>query len=158
MAGIRVDVDVNEAAVQALFNPGGPVFHEVERTVARGVALSKLKCPVDEGRLRSSISGSTQRIGEVIRGSWGTPLEYGLYRHEGTGIYGPRRRPIRARPGHVMVFPVKKVRFGPLKKGGRRGRQVVFARQVRGIPGSPFLVDALHEVLPGAVYRRHRLT
>ena len=57
---------------------------------------------------------------------------------QGTGLFGPRGRVIKAAPGNVMVFPVK-IHFGrtiAAISAGARGRVakpgVVFAKTVRG--------------------------
>lgn len=61
----------------------------------------------------------------------GTPLKYGLYQHEGTGIYGPRRRYITPRRAKFLVFRPK------------GSSKLVFARRVRGVTKKPFLKNAL---------------
>ena len=53
---------------------------------------------------------------------------YGVWHHEGTGIFGARRRPIRPQTGNVLVFSV----------GGR----TVFARSVKGQRANPFMREA----------------
>lgn len=154
--GIRIRVHEHE--VDRLFSAVGPVWPEIEQTVNRGVALSRQFCPVDEGRLRQSIKGTVERRGNALVGTWGSDVPYALYRHEGTGIYGPRRTPIRPKRGEWLVFETKGT-FGPLPRGAktpaRGSRPVVFARQVRGVPPSPFLTDALALLMPGVPVRKH---
>lgn len=81
---------------------------------------------VDTGAMRNSIVGRRVRGGK--KGVWyevGSDLPYAIYQHEGTrGPIVPRR---------AMLL-----RFKP--KGGSA---YVFAKQVRGVTGSPFLTDAL---------------
>lgn len=81
---------------------------------------------VDTGAMRNSIVGRRIRGGRA--GVWyevGSDLEYAIFQHEGT--QGP------IRPKRALVL-----RFQP--KGASA---YVFARQVRGVTGVPFLTDAL---------------
>lgn len=71
-------------------------------------------------RLRPGLKGLSFEIG--------SDLDYALFHHDGTGIYGPRHRPIRAK-GKVMVFSVN----------GHR----VYTPQVKGQRGTKFLERAL---------------
>lgn len=81
---------------------------------------------VDTGALRNSIVGRRMRGGRS--GVWyevGSDLKYSIYQHEGTPtIIRPRRaKLLRFQPSGSSTF--------------------VFAKQVRGVPGTPFLTDAL---------------
>jgi hypothetical protein len=156
---VGISVRVHEHEVDALFSPAGPVWSELEQTVNRGVNYSREFCPVDEGRLRQSIRGRIEARGHALVGSWGSDLEYATYRHEGTGIYGPRRRRITPKRGQFLVFESSGT-FGPVRAGkkdppAKGKRPVVFARSVRGVPPSPFLTDALALVMPGVPVRKH---
>jgi hypothetical protein len=86
---------------------------------------------IDTGRLRASVATQMVRRDE----SWvvviGTNVRYARFVHDGTGIYGPRRRPIRP-------IRAKFLRFRP--KGSRK---FVYAREVRGMAPNPFLANAL---------------
>lgn len=86
---------------------------------------------VDTGRLRGSITFRvTGAVAAQMKGRVGSNLEYALAVEEGTGIYGPKGRPITPVRAKVLRFPVK---------GGR----IVFARSVRGRPATPYLKPAL---------------
>jgi hypothetical protein len=61
----------------------------------------------------------------------GTPLRRARWIHDGTGIYGPRRTPIRPTRAKRLVFK---------PKGSKR---IVFAKSVKGMKANPFLKDAL---------------
>jgi hypothetical protein len=61
----------------------------------------------------------------------GTIVHYARFVHDGTGIYGPKHAPIRPKKSRWLVFTPK----------GQKSP--VFARSVRGMPGTPFLRDAL---------------
>lgn len=134
-------VDLHHVQIEELLHsPTGPVVQEVvsrSRTVAN---LAKRKVGVDSGRLRGSIRFTIQiQHGRVV-GTIGTMVQYGVYHHEGTGIYGPRRRPITPTSAKVLVF-------SPKGSGGR----VVYATSVRGSKPNPFLVEALQEAVPWPV-------
>lgn len=86
---------------------------------------------VDTGILRVSVQVQlrTGTRSPVVR--IGSGRRYARWVHDGTGIYGPRRRPIRPRRAKVLVFETKV------------GRRKVFAREVRGMTPNRYLRDAL---------------
>ncbi|MFE2994998.1 HK97 gp10 family phage protein [Nocardia sp. NPDC059246] len=125
--------------------------------VGREIAnRAKANCPVDEGRLRASITHlvTATSSGAIVR--VGSPLAYARWRHEGTGLFGPH---------HARIVPVtaKALKFragrtiGPLPPGVRRPaktqRAWVFAKSVKGTPGSPYLTQALEEVFGPGISR-----
>lgn len=107
----------------------------VERELAlRGQWIAneaKRRAPVDNGTLRNSITWELGRKGSKLIVRVGTNLKYARYVHDGTGIYGPRGQPIRPVRASVLRWPAK-------------GGGFVFAREVKGSPGRPFLRDALY--------------
>lgn len=157
--GVSVRIDLHRANIrEVLSGELGPVVRAAHR-YGRAVSNSaKRKAPVDKGAGRASIDYLViVAAGTRVTFRVGTDIEYMLYQHEGTGIYGPRGRPIRPVTRQFLRFPVKGV-FGPVmgtpkgRAGKRKGRgNIVFARQVRGVPPSPFLVDALKEEIPWPV-------
>ncbi|SHJ64892.1 phage protein, HK97 gp10 family [Hathewaya proteolytica DSM 3090] len=58
---------------------------QVERDV-------KINCPVDEGRLRASITHEVENTDEVIEGAIFTNVEYAPFVEMGTGIYAENGR------------------------------------------------------------------
>lgn len=111
--------------------------------LARGYrveAMAKTLCPVDQGRLKGSIHTRLVRLGGPLICEVGTDVEYAIFVHEGTGLYGPRHALIYPRSAKVLVFT-------PRKSGGkfvsRKNRTTVFVRYTRGMPGTPFLRKAL---------------
>lgn len=112
----------------------------VNRIVRQAVNEAKRECPVDEGRLRSSIDGTVSVRGATVVGRIGTSVSYALYVHEGRG-------PITASPGKVLRFKPK-------------GSQVfIFRKSVGPAAGKPFLVNGLQAALlrnglPGVVTPR----
>jgi hypothetical protein len=75
-----------------------------------------------------------------------TPLEYGLYVHEGTGIYGPKGQPIRPKRGQYLRFESRNPRTTAPGRGS-----IVFARQVRGQRPNRYLLRALQAASPWPV-------
>lgn len=86
---------------------------------------------IDTGTLSASISTQIALSGAIPVVRIGTDVRYASWVREGTGIYGPRRQPIRARRRNgYMTF---------VNKRGRR----IFARTVRGYRKNDFLGEAL---------------
>ena len=141
MATVKITHRLDLAAVHRLLtSPRGPVARDllvrgirVQSQARKNLAGMAGAGPkrINTGRLRSSIAVQllSRRGGLVCR--IGSNVHYALYVHEGTGVYGPRHRPIR---------PVTKryLRFKP-----RGSREFVFARQVRGMKPNKYLVRAL---------------
>lgn len=127
MADVHLD---NAAITDLLSGPTGPVFRDLTRRAIRVQNAAKALCPVDTGRLRSSITYQVRRNGNTPYAVIGTNVKYAPYVHEGTGIYAGRG-PIRPVHARFLVFRPK----GSLR--------TVFARQVRGVRPRPFLRDAL---------------
>lgn len=105
---------------------------------------------VNTGRLRSSIKTSPLRFRGANGAQVGTNVNYALYVHEGTGLYGPNRRVIRAASGKVFAFEPKGARRAALKASGRKRLSraarrgiTVFSKTNRGMRPNPFLRNAL---------------
>lgn len=135
--GVRVDVDVDEAAVARL------VADVVDEVTAEVANAARRRAPVDRGQLRASIRSETRQHGPQVVGEVWSSLEYAAYVHQGTGIYGPTGRPIRPRRARVLSWDQPGV-----------GR--LFAREVRGQRPQPFLAEALAEVSPWPIDRTIR--
>jgi hypothetical protein len=86
---------------------------------------------VDTGRLRADIHTRRVTVRNLRGARVSTDVSYGLYVHDGTGIYGPRHTPIKPKHGKVLVF---------IPKGET---QPVFARSVRGMRPNQYLKNAL---------------
>lgn len=128
---------------ELLHSPSGPVVQEVVSRSRTVTNLAKRKVGVDTGRLKGSIRFSIQVQGGKVIGTVGTIVQYGVYHHEGTGIYGPKRRPITPVKAKVLAFPVK------------GGKGMAYARSVRGAKGNPYLLEALREAVPWPVRINH---
>lgn len=138
MAAGDARVVMDKGALEAfLRGPNGVSMKELSRRAYKVHRRAAEECPVDEGRLRSSLH---VKFGTDARGPFatvGTDVEYALYVHEGTKPH--IIRPVNAR---VLAFPA----------GGRRsGGAMVFARVVHhpGTRAQPFLRNALEEVRRG---------
>ncbi len=128
----RVNLQINQRAVRALLvDPDGPVAEELMRR-GRNVAFYARKyAPVDTGRLRASITTELVQYAGSIAVIVGTNVNYAMYQHEGTGIYGPHGTPI-------VPVRARALRFRP-----RGSTDFVFAKSVRGTPPTFFLRRAL---------------
>lgn len=81
MSGVRID----SGAVRALLDgPDGPVAAEILRRGIRVERVAKSLCPVDTGRLRSSITHALGRDSRSLYCDVGTDVEYAPYVEFGT--------------------------------------------------------------------------
>ena len=118
---------------------------------------AKDRCPVDTGRLRSSIAYTIDLTPSTCVLKVGSDLEYARYIEEGTGIYGPEQRRIRPTSKKALKFPTPRA-GGPRRQGAtgepaQADRGFVYAASVAGRPPNPFMADALAAVF-GAAARR----
>lgn len=144
---------VNKAVVDELLRGrSGPVVRHITdiAEAVRNEAVRNVKR--DTGALAASIEPTVNVYGRLVVGRVGTPLFYARYLHEGTGIYGPKKKRIvpvtakalRFKPGRMIgPLPAGKVGTSPEDRGGW-----VFARSVKGIPPHPFLVEAFERACP----------
>lgn len=129
MAGVHVIID-HVALQRLLKSPFGPVGRDAVRRGRRVRNVAQRLAPKRSGRLASSINVNVKiRLSGLVV-EVGSDLSYARFVHDGTGIYGPRHRPITGGRGGVMVFR------------GSTG-EVVYARSVAGMPGTPYLARAV---------------
>jgi len=104
----------------------------MSRFVGRVASNARANGPVETGRLLSSLYSRVNADGS---GEVGVTARYGIWVHEGTGVYGPR---------HQRISPVRApfLVFVPRGAGHR-----IFARSTAGQRPQPFLVEALHAEL-----------
>lgn len=112
------------AIAKDLFRRGVKVQNQAKKNLERSPRR------IDTGTLRSDIHVELLSMGgkPVVR--VGFNVFYGIYVHDGTGIYGPKGVPIRPKTAKFLSWKSK--------KGNR-----VFARQVLGMRPNPFLKDAV---------------
>ena len=129
------EVRVNDVAIQKMLrSPKGQVARGILKIGKKVERKAKRLVPVDHGVLRNSINTELIiRKGPVAR--IGTKVKYALYVHEGTGIYGPKGVPITPKKSKVMVFT------------SRKSGDLVWARSVKGMKGTPYLRNALIAVV-----------
>ncbi len=140
------------AATAILLGQGGVVANDLERRGRLVESKAKELCPVDNGTLRASITTTVEHTGGDVTVLVGSPLNYALYRHEGTGIYGPRGTPIVPVHATVLRWPTRGTSSSRASRIPGRGRirsrsqaatGYAFARSVKGTPGVKYLLDAL---------------
>lgn len=143
----RVEITIDDAAVDRLLrSPDGDVYRTVRGVVLATRSLAVSFAPVDNGPLRASLRTKMEVSTRTVKGWVYSDLEYSLYVHEGTGIYGPRGQPIRPKRGQYLVFEGRNARTTPRGRGN-----LVFARQVRGQRPQRFLLEALIAASPWPV-------
>lgn len=78
-------VEINGAALAELFeSPAGEVAKDLQRRALQVDAAAKRLCPVDTGRLRSSITNEIGQDGQGLVATIGTNVEYAPYIELGT--------------------------------------------------------------------------
>lgn len=144
MSGVKLE---QKQIVAALLGPQGQVYRQLQRRGTRVLNEAKRLCPVDQGRLRSSLTMQMQTVDKLPAAVVGTNLEYGLYVHEGTGIYGPKRTVIRPKKARLLRWPVKnnlyRVTGGNRRYKNGKTAQYAYAPFVKGVQPRPFLRQAL---------------
>jgi hypothetical protein len=133
-AKVRIVRDSQALAV-LLSSPSGGVAKDMYR---RGVNvqnrakrnLERQPRRIDTGNLRSDIHVQLLSLGGKPAIRVGFNLFYGVFVHDGTGIYGPKGTPITPR---VSTY----LRWKP--KGGGW----MYAKSVKGMRPNPFLADAV---------------
>lgn len=173
---MTVNVTVDKDAIYRVFySEQGPVFQYIRDLTEQVRNAAVRRAPRDTGHLATSIEAVVNVYGDTIVGRVGTRVEYAVYVHEGTGIYGPKKRRITPVSAKALVFEPGR-EMGPLAKGvkgttpGNRGSLaptrkkksgkpdkfagLIVVKSVKGSPPNPFLLDALEEVSPWPIVRR----
>lgn len=140
---VEVEVDLHRPAIYALLQNRVSRIGDKVRNVARR------RVPSDTYRLARSLHVIVGSAPGFVWADIGTNVYYGLWRHEGTGIYG------RGTP--IVPVRAKVLRFRPGKRGAsfrekarHHASPFVYRNSVRGTPGSPFLTSALRDVVGSA--------
>jgi hypothetical protein len=149
MANARVTHRLNPVAIRALLSGDeGPVAKEllvrgyrVQSRAKQNLSGSTGSGPkrVDTGRLRASITVQLVRRMGYPAVRIGTNVKYGMWVHDGTGLYGPR---------HSYIYPKTK-RYMRWRPKGSQG--YVYAKRTKGMRGNPFLTEALEHAKLGRV-------
>lgn len=78
-------VEFDRGALAELFeSPSGPVARDLQRRALQVDRAAKHNCPVDTGRLRSSITNELGQDGQGLVATIGTNVEYAPYVELGT--------------------------------------------------------------------------
>lgn len=127
---VNVTVRLDDAAItRMLTSPEGDVVRDAFRRGKQVETIAKQRCPVNTGRLRSSIQTNVHAgFGRQPIVTVGSDVQYALWVHDGTGVYA-NRSPITPKRSKFLRFNV--------------GVRTVYARQVRGQRSVPFLRNAL---------------
>lgn len=86
------------------------------------------------GNTRNSILGGVDSVGDEVVVYVAHGSEVGMYHETGTGIYGPKRRPITPIKAKVLKFKVN-------------GTEI-FARSIKGIRKNPVIMNAVEAKRP----------
>lgn len=144
---VRVTFEWNEPEIDRMLRaPDGDVANYVRRIAEATRSLAVGMAPVDNGPLRASLRVQMEYTTAHVKAWVYSNLEYSLYVHEGTGIYGPKGQPIRPKRARYLVFEARNARTTPRGRGN-----LVFARQVRGARPNRFLLNALKLASPWPV-------
>ena len=137
MGHVTVHHVYNAARMQAILkNPTGGLAKDMVKRGIRVQTKARLNLQrhprrIDTGLLRASIQVQLIYFRGYPAVRVGSDLEYAIFVHEGTGIYGPRHHLITPKHGKFLVFQPK------------GSAHLVFARSVKGMTPNPFLADAL---------------
>jgi hypothetical protein len=145
-ANVTYRLDTSALAA-ILTGPDSGTFRELRRRGNRVLSSAVRRCPVDEGRLRGSLTlEMRQTTGGVPVARIGSNLEYAIYVHEGTGIHAGKGY-IYPKAGKFLVWPVKNNSGqGRRRYKGGKTAKYAFAKRVQGVKGRPFLRDALQDL------------
>lgn len=145
MAGsIHVFVSLNQGALDKMLKGNnGAVAIDLRRRGAHIRDKARRLCPADTGKLRASITAQLGSVGGRPAVRIGSNLEYAPYVHDGTGVYAGK--------GYITPKNATLLRWPNINKTGKPYRRYqagktakyVFAKRVKGIPGTPYLANAL---------------
>jgi hypothetical protein len=126
----RILTSPSGPVAKALLVRGYRVQAQARKNLGGGASGPKR---IDTGKLRASISVQLKKkSSRTLTVRIGTNVEYAIWVHDGTGLYGPL---------HHLITPKTKryLRFKP-----HNASQFVYAKSVKGMRPNPFLLNALH--------------
>ena len=149
----RFRVTINEANLAWYVNsPAGPAVRLVTRYTGRTLVAARAGAPVDTGVGRAGMRSDVVITARAVTGRIFMPRHM-WWQHQGTGVYAGKG-PIRPKKGSYLVFRASRS-VGPLRQGQKHPapgkRQLVFAKQVKGVPPNPFLLNAMRNEVPWPV-------
>lgn len=127
MAKVKIRIVHHPGQLQAIISsPGGGVYKDMFRraTNVQTRAKRNLEMPprrVDTGMLRSDIHVQMLQVSKSFVARVGFNLRYGLFVHEGTGIYGPTGSPIVPKSAKMLRWKTRQgiVHYAASVKGMR---------------------------------------
>lgn len=147
-----VTVRINEANMAwFLTSPAGPIVRKVATHTRRGENAVKAAAPVKTGAGRAGIRSDVIVRGQSVVGRIFMPKHL-WYQDQGTGIYAGNG-PIRPKRGKYLVWEEKNSRRGGRRRTGR-GRNLVFAKETRGVKPRNFVLPAVRSAVPWPVRGR----
>lgn len=138
---------MDPAALHALLTgPQGGVAKDMMRRGLRVETRAKQNLQtdphrVDTGRLRSSITAQPYTVNGVPGVAVGTNVEYAIYVHEGTGLYGPKAKYIVPVNKQVLRWKTRGAGHAARRRAGTGGW--TFSQRSSGMRPNPFLRNAL---------------
>lgn len=142
MASVKAYHKINAAKLEYILkSPAGPAARDlikrgirVQNRARRNLAGATGSGPrrIDTGLLRSSIHTNLMTGGPFLVMRVGSGQYYALWVHDGTGIYGPKARPIKPKVASHLVFKWKKM-----------GNKQMFLKEVKGMRPNPYLEAAM---------------
>lgn len=128
---VSVRIEINGSALNRLLrSPGGPVARDMIRRGRKVQSAARRRINSRTGALSRSIEVDIVIVGGTAGARIGTDLYYARFVHDGTGIHGPSRRPIKPTRKKALAF------------SGSSGGYVVVASS-SGQRGTHFLRNAL---------------
>jgi HK97 gp10 family phage protein len=119
---VVVSISIDGSALNRLLrSPTGPVARDMLRRGEKVRAAAKRRIDSRTGALARSITVSIVVQGDVAGCQIGTNLYYARFVHDGTGIYGPARRPIRPQRGRALAFSTGSGNVVVASSRGQRG-------------------------------------
>ncbi|MDP8227991.1 MAG: hypothetical protein P9M15_00900 [Candidatus Electryoneaceae bacterium] len=81
-------------------------------------------------------------------------VNYAPFVHEGTGVYGPLKRPYTIRPVHAKALAIPMAGVVTMTKQGSFGGVIVKSVTIRGMKPRPYLKEAVKETLSPKVMKK----
>lgn len=128
MANVKITIH-RIPIFELLYAPTGDVHNLVERTTNAVHIATLRETPVMTGAMLGTLSQDIRVApGRSVRGIVESDDEAALWVQQGTGLFGPQRRPIVPRRSRVLRWPDR-----------RSGSGFVYAESVAGQEPNPFM-------------------
>lgn len=102
---VSVRIEINGSALNRLLrSPGGPVARDMLRRGQKVQGAARRRINSRTGNLSRSITVDIVIVDRTAGARIGTDLFYARFVHDGTGIYGASRRPIKPTRRRALAF------------------------------------------------------